>query len=411
VLDPLSARPLDDATTPSFASDSAPIRVTIVQPALAKYRIPVFRELARRPGIALRVVYSAVANLPNAAADDFVAVPSNRWEGRIGPALMFHGAEWTECSGRSTDVVVLRWSPRSLSLAPGLLRSRMNGVGSVLWGHGYSKSERRWWVNSRNWLARRADALVFYDPNTREKYVRDGWDPQRLFVAINCLDHSEIDAARRWWEDRPEELAEFRRQHGLDSGPTILFVSRLQPANRVDLLVLALAKLLPDIPTLKTVIIGSGNEEKRRLTRIAEDLVQAGSVVFLEGIYDERRLAAWFLSADVFCYPSNVGLSLIHALWYGLPVVTSDNLACQNPEVVALEHGVNGLLYEHGSVASLAGALRQIIMDQHLADSMSVAARAEVESRFTIPKMVDGLEAAIRFAHRSAVGRRAAQSS
>jgi glycosyltransferase involved in cell wall biosynthesis len=385
-----------------------PIRVTIVQPALAKYRIPVFRELARRPGITLRVVYGAVANLPNAEADDFVAVPSYRWEGRIGPAAMFHGAEWTECSRRRADVVVLRWSPRSLSLAPGLLRARMNGVATVLWGHGYSKSERQWWINSRNWLARRADALVFYDPRTREKYVRDGWDPRRLFVAINCLDHEEIVAARQWWEDRPHELADFRRQQGLDAGPTVLFVSRLQPANRVDLLILALAELVREIPTLKIAIIGSGAEVKQRLTRLAAEVAPPGSVIFSEGIYDERRLAAWFLSADVFCYPQNVGLSLIHALWYGLPVVTSDNLASQNPEVVALEHGVNGLLYEHGNVASLASAIRQIVMDKSLAESMSAAARSVVENRFTIAKMVDGLEAAIRFAHRSVVGRQPA---
>jgi glycosyltransferase involved in cell wall biosynthesis len=88
--------------------------------------------------------------------------------------------------------------------------------------------------------------------------------------------------------------------------------------------------------------------------------------------------------------------------------VTSDNLASQNPEVVALEHGVNGLLYEHGNVASLASAIRQIVMDKSLAESMSAAARSVVENRFTIAKMVDGLEAAIRFAHRSVVGRQPA---
>jgi glycosyltransferase involved in cell wall biosynthesis len=94
-----------------------------------------------------------------------------------------------------------------------------------------------------------------------------------------------------------------------------------------------------------------------------------------------------------------VGLSLIHALWYGLPVVTSDNLAAQNPEVVALENNVNGLLYEHGNVKSLTAALRNILMDETKRSAMSEAARRSVENKFTISKMVDGLEDAIRYAH------------
>jgi hypothetical protein len=46
----------------------------------------------------------------------------------------------------------------------------------------------------------------------------------------------------------------------------------------------------------------------------------------------------------------------------------------------------------------MTGALRQIVTDPALRTSMSHAARRTVEQRFTIPRMVDGLEAAIRYA-------------
>jgi glycosyltransferase involved in cell wall biosynthesis len=382
------------------ASSSSPsIRVTIVQPSLAKYRIPVFRELARRPGIKLRVVHGSVKDLENVDAEGFEAIPTRRWQPAIfGQGLVFNRADWTYATRRLSDVIIFQWTPRSLSLVPAMLRARAAGVPRILWGHGYAKDEHARRRGSRRMLTRFASALVFYEPATRDSYIADGWDASKAFVALNSLDHTPIEEARRCWLERPDQLDKFRKEHRIHGGPVILFVSRLHPKNRVDLLVRATTALAPEISGLKTVIIGNGPAEKARLEALARETGAADRVIFQNGIYDELKLAPWFLSASAFCYPAHVGLSLIHALWYGLPVVTSDNLAAQNPEVVALENNVNGLLYEHGSVNSLAAALRSILTNDDLRSAMSQAARRSVEDRFTISKMVDGLEAAIRYA-------------
>jgi glycosyltransferase involved in cell wall biosynthesis len=376
------------------------IRVTIVQPSLAKYRVPVFRELARRPGINLRVVYGAVKNLDNVDAEGFEAIPTHRWQPALfGQGLVFNRADWTYATRRLSDVIIFQWTPRSLSLVPAMLRASVAGVPRILWGHGYAKDERERRRGARKLLTRFASALVFYEPTTRAAYVSAGWDSGKAFVALNSLDHAPIEEARRCWLERPDQLDKFRQQHKIHDRPVILFVSRLHPHNRVDLLIQATAALAPQIPGLKTVIIGNGPAEKARLEALTRETGTTDRVIFQNGIYDELKLAPWFLSASIFCYPAHVGLSLIHALWYGLPVVTSDNLAAQNPEVVALENNVNGLLYEHGNVKSLTAALRNILMDETKRSAMSEAARRSVENKFTISKMVDGLEDAIRYAH------------
>ena len=379
-----------------------PIRVTVIQPSLAKYRVPVFRELAARPGIDLQVVYGQNPGVPNVQADGFRAIALPRLQRKVwGSLVMFQSAEWKYCSRKYSDVVVLRWSPRSLTQFPALLRARAAGVATVLWGHGYSKSDRGWWQRVRNWLGRRASAILFYEPRTRDAYVRDGWDSDTLFVALNCLDHSDVEEARQWWLDHPDELVQFRRDQQIDNDPMILFVSRLHAANRVEWLIQATAELAREMPGLKTVIIGNGPAEKERLKALAVEMKADSNVVFQDGIYDERRLAPWFLSARVFCYPANMGLSLLHAFWYGVPVVASNRLEVQGPEVAALEHGINGLCYDYGSVASLIDSLRQVITNEALRQSLSQGARRTVEGRFTVPRMVDGMEAAIRYAHHS----------
>lgn len=396
VVDRSNRLAMNDAT----ANDGElPIRVTLVQPALPKYRLPVFRLLSQTAGIDLTVVYGEVKQLQNVVPEGFKAVPSRRWDWNVlGWRLMIHPAEFSYCSRRDADVVILRWSPRSVLVWLAVIKARLFGIPLVLWGHGYSKKEQTCWGWLRNLQARMARALVFYDSVTRDAFLAKGFASETMFVASNTIGCEEIDAARSWWETSPDRLVEFRREHGLNSGPTILFVSRLAPANRVDLLIQAMATLTPDFPTLKTVIIGNGIAEKMRLEQLAKCLNVERQVIFCEGIYEETKIAPWFLTATIFCYPENVGLSLLHSFAYGVPVVTSDNRRIQNPEFAALQPGVNGDVYEHQNVSSLAAKLREILSDDAKRQQMSNAALQTISTRFTLPNMVEGLNSAIQYA-------------
>ncbi len=381
------------------SQNEPPIRVALVQPSLAKYRIPVFRELASRSGIDLKVYYGERASLGNVAPEGFEAEYAVLRDPKIlGQQFLFHGAQWSHATPKSCDVLVINWTPRYINQWAALLRAKWNGIPTVLWGHGFSKKDRWWWRMARTAVARLGTCLLFYDADTAESFQAEGWDPKQLFVAGNSIDHRSIEQARASWLETPERLQEFRKDNQLDQGPVILYVSRLLPQNRLDLLLAATAKLSEQIQGLRTVIIGNGDEERGRLEALTQEYGISGQTRFLNGIYNEEDLAPWFLSADVFCYPENIGLSILHAYWYGVPLVTSDRRQCQNPEIVVFQDQVNGLAYEHGNVDSLAGALRKLLEDTRLKKLMSKAARETVESNYTVKRMVDGIEAAIRYA-------------
>lgn len=379
--------------------DEKSIRVALVQPSLAKYRIPVFRELANRPGIDLKVYYGERPGLGNVEPEGFEAEQARLRNPQVlGQKFFFHGAQWSHATPKSCDVLVINWTPRYINQWAALLKAKWNGVPTVLWGHGFSKRDRWWWRMARIAVARMGTCLLFYDSNTAESYQAQGWDPKKLFVAGNSIDHSSIEQARASWLKNPERLQEFRKENQLEEGPVILYVSRLLPQNRLDLLLAATAKLSEQIRGLRTVIIGNGDDQRLILEALAKEYGISDQTHFLNGIYNEEDLAPWFLSADVFCYPENIGLSILHAYWYGVPLVTSDRRQCQNPEIVVFQDQVNGLAYKHGNVDSLAGALRKLLEDAPLKESMSKAARETVESNYTVERMVDGIEAAIRYA-------------
>ena len=215
-------------------------------------------------------------------------------------------------------------------------------------------------------------------------------------MALNAIDQEPIQEMRRRFLDDPEQLAEFRHGQDLSAGPVILYVSRVKPENRVDLLLRATALLRERHPGLRSVIVGGGAVEALKL--LARELRIEDAVRFTGPIYEEAALAPLFLSATAFCYPANIGLSILHAFGYGLPVITTDRNDVQNPEIEALDPGRNGLIYRHGDARSLAETIDRLIADPGLRQLLSEGAHSTAFNRFSLRGMVDGIEGAIRYA-------------
>lgn len=379
------------------------LKVLMIQPALAAYRVPVFRELAARPGIDLLVCYGKSPGLPNAKPDGFAAMESLSkplWFGN-NDSLIWHLPPKHLLDSQRCDVVVATWNLRHLSIPTLMIQSRISRTPLVLWGHGFSKNDSRIkrWLRTK--LVAPADAIVVYNYAAADDLIQSGLPREKVFVALNSLDQAPIQAARADWLSRPDDLAAFRKANRLDTtGPVAIFCSRLMHDNRVDLLITAAKALIGRHPGMRVVIIGNG-PEKERLMAQAAALGLADVVTFAGSMYGEPQLAPWFLSSNMFVYPENIGLSVLHALGYGLPVVTSDRIESQNPEIEAIVPGRNGLLYKHGSLDALVDTIDRLATDRALLATL--AANALAQRRFSISRMVDGLEGAIRHAARSKV--------
>lgn len=378
--------------------NSEALRVVVQQPALPKYRVPVFAAIAARPGVSLRVEYGEWPGVPNAAARGFDArpVPHRRWR-VFGQEFVWHGSQWRNASRKRADVLVVSWNARYLSLLPALVRARLTGVPVVAWGHGVSKSdsEPRWAL--RALLARLARCVLFYGNEGARQYIDRGFPADRVFVAPNTIDQSAIEEAARGVREDPAAQGRFLAEQGLAAGSTILFVSRLERANRVDLIIEALARLAPGRPALKLVVVGGGPDEGRLRDR-ARELGVEGRVRFTGPIYEEKVLARHFAGATAFAYPSNMGLSLLHAFGYGVPVVAGDDRLRHGPEIEALRHDENGVYFKDGDAASLAGALARVLDDPPFRDRLAEGAFRTATRERTLDAMVDGFMGAVMYA-------------
>jgi glycosyltransferase involved in cell wall biosynthesis len=380
-----------------------PSRVLVFQPALPRYRRPFFQRFGERVA-ALTLVHGAEA-LPGENASPLGSLSGVRTIGvshrALGPALWMP-ALWSRVGDATHDVVIFSWNSRYVHLPMALVRARRAGMGVVHWGHGYStRIETPLRRSYRNLLARSADAIITYNQRAARDLVAGGLHRDVVFVAPNALDGAEIQEASDSWTRSAEDLARFRGGLGLDRCPLAIHVSRLSSEANLRVLIETWSLVADAVPEARLLIIGDGPARDQLLLDI-EAFGVSGSVRCLGAIYGEDAIAPYFLCARLMLHPVKIGLSLNHAMTYGVPVATFDDATRHSPEFEALRDGVNGVAVPPGDMRELAGRVARVLRDEGLAADLGRRARETMRATYTIDSMVDGFVAATQRAHSAA---------
>lgn len=368
------------------------MRIAIQQPALPAYRVPFFRCLAEMAeNHDVTVFYgSEEPALKNADPQDFKALfePFREWQLPFVGAIRWHAIQLSLVRNKAYDLVVLSSNTRAVSFWLALLWARVLSRPVAIWGHGYStqsKNRLRSWLRSLPMIM--ANAVVLYDDVTAERLLSQGFMPEKLYVAPNGLDAEVISQSIESVAGSNTSQQEIRNVLGLGNGPVMLYVGRLQAANRLDLLIHALPQLQSNHPDIQFVVIGSGGAEKARLEGLSVELKVSDCIRWIGSLYDEKQLAPWMLAADVFVYPAKVGLSLVHAFNYGLPAVVCGPLDAHNPEIALIQDGGNSVVASELSANALAVAVGNILSDHSRLERMGTAAKALVRDRYNVVAM------------------------
>ena len=179
----------------------SPLRVHLLHHRIMPYRVPLLAALARSPGLELSVwADRAISPALSEMESEGVAV-KDAPRRLIGPFFWQRGS--IEAS-READVVVLGWNTRSLDVPLALRAARRRGVGTVLWGHGFGKTNPGLGDRIRMGTARKADAILLYGPSTRQRMIDLGMPAERSFAAPNAIDQSSIVAATARLRSQPD---------------------------------------------------------------------------------------------------------------------------------------------------------------------------------------------------------------
>ena len=255
--------------------------------------------------------------------------------------------------------------------------------GHVLEGY-FGPAKSRLYRDLERLLARRSDVLIGVSQATVDDLVRLGVAPADRFRVVPLgLDLSRFEVLS------PQPGGSVRNE--LDLGPDdvlALFVGRLVPIKRVDVLLRAFAIARDSgAARLRLAIVGDG-ELRQELEKLAADLGVASEVTFLGYRRDLPELAA---AAD---------LAVLSSDNEGTPVSLIETGAAARPAVATDVGGVravvtetSGRLAPAGDSQALGQALAELAADAELRGQMGAAARAHVTSRFSIERLLGDLSA------------------
>lgn len=151
---------------------------------------------------------------------------------------------------------------------------------------------------------------------------------------------------------------------------------------------MALPKIITEVPTAVLVSAGSSGPMTQRLREEARRLGVEGRVHWLGVREDVSDLMA---AADVFIFPSlyeGLGVSMLQAMASGLACVVTD----RPPMTEVVSDGATGLLVPPRDSDAIAAALVRLAHDHALRGSLAARARAHVATQFDAGVVANRIE-------------------
>jgi glycosyltransferase involved in cell wall biosynthesis len=298
----------------------------------------------------------------------------------VGP-LFFHKSNLKKLAAQY-DVVIAISNARWLSLM--LLSLGKRKFKYILWGIGVSASyenkldSKTTWDRVRFFFARKADAILFYSSYPIAKYIRNGIDPGKLFVANNTV---AIDES-------------FNLAETENSKADFLFIGTLYPQKGIDILLNTYIKLNETTPLPDLHIIGAGPMEATLRNMIESNKLQ-NKVILHGAIYDQKILATFFSKSLVCISPTQAGLSVLMSMGYGVPFLTSAD-AITGGEIFNIKNGENGFIYD-GTDQDLQKTITWIINNRDSVLTMGREAKKHYEDHRKPTDMANAIINAIEY--------------
>lgn len=210
------------------------------------------------------------------------------------------------------------------------------------WSHATIGNQGRIGVIIRSMIYRAASGNLVYSQKGLDTLVSFGVKKDNIQIIANAFNLEDYGYLNR-------ELSTGERQ---DDTFRILFSGRIFRERKLDILIHAMGLLVNNYGIAITcIIVGGGEtEELKKLSHQLEieDVVQFPGVKYGKDVHD------FFAISDLLIYPGPIGLALLHAYSFGMPVITTDNLAIQMPEIELLAPGLTGDFYRDNSPEDLA---------------------------------------------------------
>jgi len=349
------------------------MKIKIIQRIVPSYRRVFFDKLYNFYGDNFKVYTSF-----NIGTGPLMAKSKSKfpWLAEIGKVYEVPGICWQTGAFKlkieKNDVIIIEGSVRIISNFIIILKAYIVGAKLIWWGHYLSASSKPLLAGIRHKFMKKIPYILFYTDHEINRFIKDHERTLNLFSLNNGIDIEKIKKNRKAYSTSDRDI-------------DILFLGRISTKANASILLQA----LNEEKCLNYTATFLGAQDEHECSKITDEINMLSltkRVTVVKGSSLEEIVSKYANRAKIFCYPGQVGLSLLHAMGYGLPCIVHNDESKQMPEFCAFEENKTGISFEQNNPGSLALAINTALLSPDLG-KMSSSCISVVESKYTLDLM------------------------
>lgn len=325
------------------------IKVAMLFPYAPAYRGPIYMLMDKNLDVDWYFAGNAKRNLKMFDYSLFKHCNLDMEEQKVlGPITRYKGIERLPLD--QYDVIIFAGVIRCLSEWWLMWKFGRKKIGPklYLWTHGWYGKESVVVKVLKKLFLYRVHGFLLYGNYAKNLMIKEGFDSSKLHVIYNSLDYDkQLDIRTRI------SLSDVYVSHFRNNKPVVIFIGRLTAVKSLGLLINALSLLKNRGEEYNLVFVGDG-EMRDNLEREAIECGLRDNVWFYGACYDEKTNAELLYNADVCVAPGNIGLTAMHSLMFGCPIISHNDFKWQMPEFESIQPGINGDFFDFNNVESLS---------------------------------------------------------
>lgn len=280
------------------------------------------------------------------------------------------------------DCIILFLHLKDLIIFPLIYYCRIKKIPVVYWNFGIDLGDP--YNGFKNFIYRHihglVNAILLYSPN-EYIFIKPRYHA-KTFVANNTINMTDYEGMQLRGNIL-RDVYKVKEKH------IVLFVGRIIPAKRVDVLL----RCFRNTPEIAVVIAGKGiTSEMLEIINIQPNYYYLGEIK-----YDKTEISKIYYGADIVCIPGNVGLAIIEAFFWGKPLITlKSTKGLNSPEIFYLKNGENGYITDNEK--EMEEKIIHLLSNPELYEQFSKKARDVVQTEGHISKMFSGFHEVFNYA-------------
>jgi len=322
-------------------------KISVIQPAIPDYRIFLFSGLYKK--FKFLKVYSSTGYDENK-----FEIPRFPWVIETGKVVrIFKYFLWQKNIPnniyKNSDIIIIWGNLRLLNNIKIIIMSKFYNKKIIWWGQLPIKNRLTNYL--RMFFLKSCNAFICYNYSEIQNW------PYSLKKLKYFYHNNTVDT---------KKIINYRNLYSSQNRQSITFMGRLTKKSYIEYFI----KLSEEkqFSKIKFEIIGDGDQhsviKKNLETKKNHNFFYHGA------IYDEENIAKILNRTKIFIYPGQVGLSLLHAMSYGLPCIVG-KFKHNYPEVESLEENKNGFFFKGTDYNDLLSKVAKLNKSDSLCNQFS----------------------------------------